>query len=173
MTTNSAWGITRRAAFKLAIASGLALASSFTLQSSAFAFDDASSAPVNVDAAGIALDGYDPVAYFTLGKPMKGDAAFSASHGGATFHFADAANRDAFVKEPAKFAPQFGGFCAMATVFEKKFNGDPNIWKIVDGKLYLNVSADAAKRWQDDVPGNISKGTENWPKIKNKAPKDL
>jgi YHS domain-containing protein len=143
------------------------------LATPAFAFDEASNASVNVDGGGVAMRGFDPVAYFKDGQPTKGDAQFSAAFEGATYHFATAANRDAFVAEPAKFAPQFGGFCAMAAVFEKKFDGDPGVWKIVDGKLYLNVNADVAKKWSEDVPGNISKANVNWPKIADKAPKDL
>jgi YHS domain-containing protein len=153
------------------VAAGIILAPIAVLP--ALAFDEASNATVNIDAAGIGLQGHDPVAYFTEGKPTKGDAQFSASHGGATYHFASAANRDAFLAEPAKYAPQFGGFCAMAAVFEKKFDGDPNTWKIVDNKLYLNVNPDVGKKWSEDIPGNVSKADENWPKIAGKSPKEL
>lgn len=139
----------------------------------AFAYDPASSSAVNTDAKGVAMRGYDPVAYFTAGKPTPGDAKFSAKHEGATYHFASAANLDAFNKEPAKYAPAFGGYCAMGAVFEKKLDGDPNLWRIVDGKLYLNVGEPALKRWLEDPKGNISKASTNWPKIKDKAPKDL
>ena len=137
------------------------------------AFEGDSKNSLNLDKSGIAIRGYDPVAYFTAGKPTLGDAKFSATQDGATYHFASAANRDAFLKEPAKYAPAFGGFCAMGASLEKKFDGDPGLWKIVDGKLYLNVSADAQKAWEKDVPGNISKADRNWPAIKDKAPKDL
>ena len=137
------------------------------------AFEGDSKSAYNLDKSGIAIRGYDPVAYFTAGKPTLGDAKFSASQDGATYYFATAANRDAFLKEPAKYAPAFGGFCAMGASLEKKFDGDPSLWKVVDGKLYLNVSPDAQKAWEKDVPGNISKGNRNWSAIKDKAPKDL
>lgn len=119
----------------------------------AFAYVETSTSPVNVDTAGIALQGYDPVAYFTDGKPTKGQPEYSAQHAGATYHFASAAHRDAFLQEPAKYAPAFGGFCAMGVVMEKKLDGDPSLWRIVDGKLYLNVNEAASKRWQEDIPG--------------------
>lgn len=139
----------------------------------ALAYSETSTKAVNIDTAGLAIRGYDPVAYFTVGKPTPGNTQFTAQHDGATYRFASAANRDAFVKEPAKYAPAFGGFCAMGAVFEKKLDGDPNLWRIVDGKLYLNVGEPAQKRWLKDVPGNIGKAQANWTKIKDKAPKDL
>lgn len=155
----------------LAIALGLAL--SPVAAGSVFAYDETSASSVNVDKSGVALRGYDPVAYFTIGKPTKGKSEFSASYEGATYHFASAEHLDAFKKEPAKFAPAFGGFCAMGAVFEKKLDGDPNLWRIVDGKLYLNVGEPAQKRWVQDIPGNISKASQNWSKIKDKAPNKL
>lgn len=141
--------------------------------SAAFAYSETSTKAVNVDNVGLAIRGYDPVAYFTVGKPIAGNPQFTAQHDGATYRFASAANRDAFAEEPAKYAPAFGGFCAMGAVFEKKLDGDPNLWRIVDGKLYLNVGEPAQKRWLEDVPGNIGKAQTNWTKIKDKAPKDL
>ncbi|MCZ8107788.1 MAG: YHS domain-containing (seleno)protein [Burkholderiales bacterium] len=139
----------------------------------AWSYDDASQSAVNVDKAGLAIRGYDPVAYFAVGKPTPGLAQFTAKHEGATYQFANAANRDAFAANPAKYAPAFGGFCAMGAVFQKKLDGDPNLWRVVDGKLYLNVGEPAQKRWLEDVPGNITKASQNWPVIRGKAPKDL
>ena len=139
----------------------------------AYAFSDTSPSAVNVDTTGVAIRGYDPVAYFTVGKPTLGTAEFTAQHDGATYRFASAANRDAFMKEPAKFAPQYGGFCAFAASVNKKFDADPAVFKIVDGKLYLNVNADVATKWNADVPGFITKANANWTGIMSKAPKDL
>lgn len=139
----------------------------------ALAYSENSTKAVNIDTAGLAIRGYDPVAYFTVGKPTLGSPQFTAQHDGATYRFASAANRDVFAREPAKYAPAFGGFCAMGAVFEKKLDGDPNLWRIVDGKLYLNVGEPALKRWLEDVPGNIGKAQTNWTNIKDKAPKDL
>lgn len=141
--------------------------------SQVLAYSETSTKAINVDTAGVAIHGYDPVAYFTVGKPTPGNAQFTAKHDGATYRFASAANRDAFLKEPAKYAPAFGGFCAMGAALDKKLDGDPKLWRIVDGKLYLNVGEPAQKRWLEDVPGNIKKAESNWPKIKDKAPKDL
>jgi YHS domain-containing protein len=121
---------------------------------------------LNADAAGLMLRGYDPVAYFTDGRPTPGSAEFTATRGAAVYHFASAANRDAFLADPAKYEPAYGGFCALGTSLGKKFDGDPELWRIVDGKLYLNVSPEAVARWQEDIPGNIGKADEAWPKIK-------
>lgn len=134
------------------------------------AFSNQSKAPVNMDEKGLALRGYDPVAYFTAGTPTPGTAEFNAKHDGATYQFSSAANRDAFTKEPAKYTPQFGGFCAFAAALSKKFDADPNIWKIVDGKLYVNFNADVAQKWNADVPGFIQKANANWIAIKDKSP---
>lgn len=163
--------IVRRNIFGLAALAAVAAVSLPVSQ--VFAYSETSTKAVNIDAAGVAIRGYDPVAYFTVGKPTPGNAQFTAQHDGATYRFASAANRDAFLKAPAKYAPAFGGFCAMGAVFEKKLDGDPDLWRIVDGKLYLNVGEPAQKRWLENVPGNIKQAESNWTKIKDKAPKDL
>ena len=158
---------------KTLLAVGLAMSSTALSVPAAFAYDEASKSSVNVDKAGIAIKGYDPVAYFTDGKPALGTKEFTAEYQGAIYQFASAAHRDAFKQNPTKYAPQFGGFCAMGAVFEKKLDGDPNLWKVVDGKLFLNVGEPAQKRWLEDIPGNVSKADGNWPKIKDKAPGEL
>ena len=113
----------------------------------------------------LALDGYDAVAYFTENKPVKGDAAYTHTHDGVEWHFASAANRDAFIADPAKYAPQYGGHCAWATAQNKVAPGDPNVWKIVDGKLYLNYNANVQTRWEKDIPGFITTADANWPGV--------
>jgi YHS domain-containing protein len=120
-------------------------------------------AKVNTARGGLAIDGYDPVAYFTEGRPVKGDPRFTHSHRGATYQFMSAASRDLFAKEPDRYVPQFGGFCAYAVSRNYTADTDPLAWKIVDGKLYLNYNARAQAKWQEDVPGNIAKGHANWP----------
>jgi YHS domain-containing protein len=150
-----------------ALALGLGLAAT-----PAFAFDEASPAAINVE-AGVILHGHDAVAYQTENRPVKGSAAFSATHDGATYHFASAANRDTFLADPARYAPAYGGFCAMGAAFGKKFDVDPTQFKVVDGRLYLNVSADVFKRWAQDIPANIATANDTWPGIKDKAPKAL
>jgi YHS domain-containing protein len=139
----------------------------------ALAFDADSTSAINVDKAGVMLRGYDPVSYFAGGKPTKGSAQYSAKHDGATYHFTSAKNRDAFKAAPDRYSPQFGGFCAMGAALGKKLDGDPAVFRVADGKLYLNVNADVQKRWLDDVPGNVKQANATWPSIRNKAPKDV
>jgi len=109
-----------------------------------------------------ALQGYDPVAYFTDGQPVKGSKEFSTEYNGATFQFASAANRDAFLEDPAAYAPQYGGYCAWAMADGKYAKGNAKYWKIVDGKLYLNYNAGIQKKWNADVPGFIEKANTQW-----------
>jgi YHS domain-containing protein len=137
------------------------------------AYDENSTAAINVDAKGIGLKGHDPVAYFTVGAPTAGKAEFTASHAGVTYLFASAANRDAFKANPDKFAPQFGGFCAMGVALNKKLDGDPSAWTIAGDKLYVNVNKDVEKKYREDVAGNNKKAEANWPKISAKTPKSL
>jgi YHS domain-containing protein len=143
------------------------------LPTPAQAYDVNSSAALNVDAKGIAVQGYDVVAYQSGGTPTPGQTAFTAAHEGATYLFSSAAHRDLLKANPAKYAPQFGGFCAMGVALEKKLDGDPLAWRVVDGKLYLNVNKDVQKKWLEDVPGHVKAATATWPQIKAKAPKDL
>lgn len=156
-----------------AAAAALAFSVVGILASPASAVVENSVSAVNTDAQGLALHGYDPVAYFRTGKATPGNPKFVAMHDGARYAFANAANLKAFKARPAAYLPQFGGFCAMGTSFGKKVDGDPTVWKIVDGKLYLNFNKDVGVRWQGDIPGNISKAEGEWPKIKDKAPADL
>ena len=128
---------------------------------------------VNATPTGLAVRGYDVVAYFTEGKPVAGDWQITAEHGGATYRFASEANRDAFKADPARYAPQFGGYCAFGAAMGFKFDGDPEVFKIVDDKLYLNLSRPVAERWNKDVPGHIKTANEKWVQIKDKAPSDL
>ncbi|WP_368413123.1 YHS domain-containing (seleno)protein [Dongia sp.] len=139
----------------------------------AFAYDEASTSAINVEGSNVILHGFDPIAYFTVGKPVKGKNAYSAEFEGATYHFASAENMKAFQADPAKYAPAFGGFCAMGVALGKKLDVDPSVFEVVDGKLYLNVNADVKKKWVQDIPGNIKTANETWPTIENKAPKDL
>lgn len=112
-----------------------------------------------------AVDGYDPVAYFTDGKPVEGSSEFEAEYEGATWRFVSAANRDAFVADPSKYAPQYGGYCAWAVSQGYTAKGDPQHWRIVDGRLYLNYNADVQQKWEKDVPGFIKAADANWPKV--------
>ncbi|MGE0882063.1 MAG: YHS domain-containing (seleno)protein [Blastocatellales bacterium] len=122
--------------------------------------------PINKNIFGTALKGYDAVAYFKEGKPVKGKDEFRQDWMGAKWYFASAANRDEFARNPEKYAPQFGGYCSWAVAHGYTANIDPEAWKIVDGKLYLNYDKDVQKKWETDIPGFIKKANENWPKLK-------
>lgn len=128
----------------------------------------ASAQKINTSVTGLAIDGYDPVAYFTENKPVKGDSRFTAEHGGAKYRFASAANRDLFAKDPMMYVPQYGAYCAYAVSKGYTADTDPLAWKVVNGKLYLNYNAGAQKEWEKDVPGNITKGDANWPGLSRK-----
>lgn len=156
----------------LAVATTIALGAAIAPVTS-FAYDENSTSAVNVDAKGIGLKGHDPVAYFTVGAPTAGKAEYTYKHEGVTYQFASAANRDAFKSAPAKYAPQFGGFCAMGVALEKKLDGDPTAWTIANDKLYLNVNKDVQKKYLEDVAGNNKKAESNWPQLRNKTPKSL
>lgn len=156
----------------LAIAIALGGAAAF-ISAPAFAYDEASTASINVDQQGVILKGYDAVAYFNKGAPVQGSKQFSASYEGSTYLFASAENRDAFQANPTHYAPQFGGFCAMGAALGKKLDVDPSQFKVVDGKLYLNVNADVFKKWSTDIPGHNAQANANWPAIKDKSPNTL
>lgn len=135
------------------------------------AFNENSPADVNVDAKGVMLRGYDAVAYQTEKKAVPGSATFSAKHGNETYHFASAANRDTFNANPARYAPAYGGFCAMGVAMGRKLDGDPKLFRVVDNRLYLNVNETVQARWVQDIPDNVKKAEASWPGLKGKTPK--
>lgn len=110
-----------------------------------------------------AIKGYDPVAYFTEGNPLKGQSQFTLEWKGATWYFAFAENKKLFEEDPEKYAPQYGGYCAYGVAKGGLYKIEPDAWKIVDGKLYLNYSFKFQKEWEEDIPGYIIKANENWP----------
>ena len=120
---------------------------------------------VNVSRGQLALHGYDAVAYFTDGRPARGTAGFEHRWNGAVWRFATAANRDVFAKDPARYAPEFGGYCAYAVSRGYTADVDPSAWRIVDGRLYLNYSKRVQRLWEADIPGNIAKGRAKWPGV--------
>jgi YHS domain-containing protein len=122
----------------------------------------------NLDSSGLALQGYDPVAYFTEQKPVRGKPEFTAQHEGATYRFANAANRDAFAAAPGKYAPQYGGYCAFGAASGYKAAIQPDAWTVVDGKLYLNYNQSVRRQWSSDIPGFIRKADANWPSIRSR-----
>jgi YHS domain-containing protein len=121
--------------------------------------------PVNKDGKGVAIKGYDPVAYFTQSKPVMGSASFTHDWMGSRWWFASAEDRDQFAAAPEKYAPQFGGYCAYGVSKNHTVSIDPEAWRIVEGKLYLNYSKGVQKSWLEDVPGNIKAAEQNWPKL--------
>lgn len=127
-----------------------------------------------VDGTGFAASGYDVVAYFDLPQnavgqsqpaAVPGTAAITSEYNGATFAFATEANKAAFDADPAKFAPQYDGHCAYGVSKGGKVPGNPNLWRIVDDKLYLNITKNVVGFWEEDIPGNINLAEGNWASI--------
>jgi YHS domain-containing protein len=116
----------------------------------------------NLDAEGLALKGYDPVAYFTEGEATKGSAEHTATFEGAAYRFANAEHLAAFEADPQTYVPAYGGYCAFGTAMGRKFDGDPEVWKIVDGELYVNLNDDVQERWETNIPGFVENADHNW-----------
>jgi YHS domain-containing protein len=113
----------------------------------------------------LAIKGYDTVAYFKDGKALKGNESFTFQWHNMTWYFSTKENRDLFAASPEKYAPQYDGYCAWAMTEARKAITDPEVWKIVDGKLYLQCSTAAYEKWSKDIPGNIKKADANWLKF--------
>jgi len=137
---------------KLAIAAAALILSACTSLASNPTFHDDSGA----------LRGYDPVAYFTEQKPVKGSAQFTSNHNGATWYFSSAANKAMFDDNPEKYSPQYGGYCAYGMANGFVVSSDPAAFSLVDDKLYLNYSPGVRDTWLEDVPGNIDSADQNW-----------
>ncbi|ASP35695.1 YHS domain-containing (seleno)protein [Labrenzia sp. VG12] len=114
----------------------------------------------------LALTGYDPVSYFSGNRPSRGKSQFTAQYRGLTYQFSSARNRDAFVANPARYAPQFDGYCAYGVSRGYKVGVDPLAYKVVSGKLYVNYSKSVQRTWSRDIPGYIAKANRNWPGLK-------
>ena len=115
---------------------------------------------------GVAIEGYDPVAYFTEGRPVKGSAEFAEEWLGASWHFANAAHREAFVGDPDKYIPQFGGYCSKAMSDGVVKSLDPEAWRIIDGKLYVFSSKKGRDIFGKDISGRSAKANANWEEMK-------
>jgi YHS domain-containing protein len=113
-----------------------------------------------------AIRGYDPVAYFTMNKAVKGQKKLSTTWQGATWHFSSQANLDAFKADPEKYAPQYGGYCAYGVAQGFTPEIDPQAFHVREGKLYLNLSKDVLKRWKEDIPAYVADANKNWPELK-------
>jgi len=117
------------------------------------------------NSGGKAIRGYDPVAYFTVGKPVKGKSKFSTKWQGAKWQFSSQENLDAFKKSPKKFAPLYGGYCSWAMSQGRVATTVPEAWDIVGGKLYLNFSLGIRNKWRTNIPGHIKQANGHWPKV--------
>ena len=134
------------------------------LASSAFAGE-----LVNVSGASkIAVSGYDPVAFFTESKAVNGSPFISAEYQSATYFFATEEHKKLFAENPAKYTPQFGGYCAYGVALGKLFPVDINTWQVRDGRLYLNLNADVLKKFNADLSGNVAKAEQHWPELVKK-----
>lgn len=114
---------------------------------------------------GYAIGGYDPVAYHTESRPVKGDTALSLRWQGAEWLFSSAENRAIFEADPMRYAPQYGGYCAFAVSQGYTAKTDPDAFSVVDGRLFLNYSRRVRKMWERDVPGHIASADKNWPSL--------
>jgi len=115
--------------------------------------------------AGVAISGFDPVAYFIEKRPVEGSNAISLMWNGAEWRFSSERNRAMFRAAPQRYAPQFGGYCSWAVSQGYTASGDPQAWTIHDDKLYLNYNLDVQQDWEKDISGNIEKGDKHWPAI--------
>lgn len=128
---------------------------------------------INATSTGLAMRGYDPVAYFTDGAPTRGDTSITAVHADATYRFASKEHKALFEANPETYLPAYGGYCAFGTAMGVKVDGDPSYWRIVDDKLYLNLSAGVQERWQGDIPGFIDQADDKWTTIASEDPAAL
>ena len=126
---------------------------------------------LNLDKKGVAIQGHDPVAFFTANKPVKGDAKIQATHRGSLYQFASPENKDAFLKEPAKYEPAFGGYCAFGVSKGKLVEVDVNAFQVVGGRLLLQYSKGVRDDFNKDSAGNLKKADGNWPGLLEKKGK--
>lgn len=122
---------------------------------------------INTDRNGVAGNGHDLVSYFTDNEAAPGLATITATHEGATYRFTTEAHRDAFVADPVKYLPVYGGYCAYGVSNGYKVKTDPEAFTVIDGRLYLNYDKGVQGKWKADIPGYIAKADSNWKKIKD------
>ncbi len=121
----------------------------------------------------LGVGGFDLVSYHSEGKAQRGSGYYMVEHQGVLYLFASEEHKAMFEKEPEKYLPAYGGYCAYGVSVGKKFASNPEVWKIVDGVLYLNLDKDIQSTWLKDMNGNIRKADKNWEKIQRKSPKEL
>src|SRR5215470_13173865 len=125
----------------------------------------------NLDRDGVAIQGYDPVAFFADHKPVKGSAQFQSDYHGAKYYFASAGHKAAFDKMPAQYEPQFGGYCAYGASKGKTAPVKIEAWQIVNGRLLMQYDLDVKGKFNSDSQGNLSKADKNWPGLVEKLGK--
>ena len=125
------------------------------------------SPPLPASAPRLAIKGYDPVAYFTPGKPMPGSADITYDWDGARWQFADTAHRELFQSDPDAYAPQYGGYCMLGMTTGNRGEINPEVWAIVDGKLYLNYDKSEQDEWRQNQAANIAQADQNWAKLQH------
>ncbi len=128
---------------------------------------------LNASSTGLAMQGYDPVAYFTDGAPAKGSYKITTVFNDATYRFASEEHKAQFEANPEAYLPAYGGYCAFGTAMGFKFDGDPEYWKIVDNTLYLNLSKDIQTRWEGNIPGFVQDADGHWENIADVEPAAL
>ncbi|MEP4036907.1 MULTISPECIES: YHS domain-containing (seleno)protein [unclassified Pseudophaeobacter] len=128
---------------------------------------------LNASSTGLAMQGYDPVAYFTDGAPAKGSYKITTVFNDATYRFASEEHKAQFEANPEAYLPAYGGYCAFGTAMGFKFDGDPTYWKIVDNTLYLNLSKDIQERWEGNIPGFVQDANGHWENIADVEPAAL
>ena len=121
----------------------------------------------------LGIQGYDPVSYHNSKRPIRGNGHYVAIHDDVTYQFASAENKAQFEKSPEKYVPAYGGYCAFGVSVGKKFIGDPEVWRIVDGRVYLNLDANIQDDWLKNVPGKIKQADEHWRRIAETPPSEL
>lgn len=127
-------------------------------------------AAVNTDGENVALKGFDAVAYFAVENAVAGNPKYEYAWNGAKWLFSNAENLERFKQNPEAYAPQYGGYCSYAVSKGYTADGDPNAWKIVDGKLYLNYNPEVKEIWEKELQQNIKKGQEHWVEFNTKKP---
>jgi YHS domain-containing protein len=117
---------------------------------------------LNLDSKGVILKGYDPVAYFTQKKAVKGSPKYQTTYQGATYYFSSVADLATFKKSPSKYVPQYGGFCASGMANRQANDSDPTVFFVIKGKLYVCASSEAGQGFQSNAPANVKKADDNW-----------
>lgn len=144
----------------------ITILAALVLAPAAFAADD-------IEHSTVGIGGYDLVSYHEGEKPVRGNGNHLVVHEGVTYLFQNEANRQRFEKSPAKYLPAYGGYCAYGASVGKKFVGDPDVWEIVDGRLYLNLDNKIKGLWVKDIPGNIQKANGHWKRIRTVPASEL